>query len=378
MIRDVVYSFADSLNTGYENIIPVTKRFVRILIGIDLAWYFLKTMFNGWQIWALFSKLFALAMMIFIFNNFAGLSFRFKNGIIGITNKISGTNHSINYMNNPDRIFIDGYKYMMAPYFKEQAEHAVEEDASFFKKIGSQFDVTGVAVNFANIIVMGITIIFITIQACLGTITFHLTVVLGYCLYSFSFLKATEFIGSKVINAVVGQAIAVGAINIITNLVMKFIVSGKINIPTGDEFSWALFFQALVIIFLLLYFSKQAITIAQSLLSGQPGLNAGGLVSTMLSTVNTIANTVSAVVKAPQKGKEAINTAKESGKAIADGARGMYKTAVSMGRTADGVIGAGARQAMRAKGVVASKIQQSEASRLKSELNSFNVKNRGR
>ncbi len=266
MLNDILVQFTDAIGSGIVNVRPFANRLLFLLLTFDIIIFGYKIALGQFNdIPSIAWKLLTLGILYYLVINIDYFAFMFQNSIMDISSKVGGNNPRAMLI-TPDGIIDFAHKEILRPV------HALYDDLGRLraKSIG-----TYVMLGTTEVVVM-MSFVLIAVQLILAIIEFYIMVLFSVILVPFVVFEPTKFIGTKPFGAIVGGAIKLGAIMVVTGITIN-LLRGKLYFPDGPgsvDMPWTL--GIMVVSLLAAFVSMQIPGIASSLLSGVPSMSAGG------------------------------------------------------------------------------------------------------
>jgi type IV secretion system protein TrbL len=287
----------NALTTGYSAIQPYTRHMLFILLGIDLVLFGIAVARGKHNsLGDLVMKMMVVSVSFFIIFNFQSLAHQFQEYLVrlmGLAGRGMGAKENINtYIYNPALILDQGLEKVLNPLY--EASNSVG---------GLKIRIR--AIIFLVGAIAGTCFLIVTLQLIMAVVEFHLVVLVGSALLPFTLFAPLAFIGKRVYEAVIAQAIKIAVVGLISSISVSVIISAMPAAASIDDIltlDYLIQVVALSCFMAVLAFTIPAV--ASALVSGAPGLSmqaipgAAGVMSTLSSAKN---NAIGAAVKAGTK-----------------------------------------------------------------------------
>ena len=318
MLRDLIFRIIRTVDGGFAVVHVYSNRLLFILLSLDLVLFGIyMAMGKKDNIQSLVEKILVMGVFVFLINNFEGLAFMFQRSVVTLAGKIGG-DFSPEFLTDPSSVL----------------EYASRD---ILKPVGVLIDANtkgGILPDFKLLIIYGLSticvmicFILIALQLALAIIEFHIILLMGLILFPFSAFEPTSFIGAKVIPAVIGQAIKLGLVSLVTGVSIS-VFSQILHVPSPENFNVEFLFALLGSSALLAFLSFQIPALSSSLLSGIPNLSAGGFMQNMAAFAGAAAGAGNMI-----QGK--INNARGAAMDVVVGARAGHDLAKNGMASAD-------------------------------------------
>jgi len=368
VLNDIVVEVTNIIADGVANIRPFMNRLLFILVSFDLVIFGYRIVLGNAQgqvgIGMLAWKVLTIGFVCYVVLNFADLSWKFQNYVFDVASSVSGE-ASVEVFTSPDDIFKFAKVEILDPLHENlkavTGHDATERWSPYDGRRDPGYDGRGEpdsdyvppsregGFRFKDIptyVIFGllwVVIVFcfgaIAITLAVSLIEFYLLVVFSLIIIPFIAFQPTNFLGTKPFGAVIGGAIKIGMLVLVTGVVFK-VFRSMIDVPGIEDLTLAWMMQVILLSAISVYIVVQIPGLAASLLSGQPSLSAGGAFSTLAALGGF------ALGKATRAAKLGLGVAKGAATVVGEG----YMGGMAVAKAAQDVVGRGASVAMSGVG----------------------------
>ena len=299
MLHDTIYLYLQNILAMIDSVKPFSNRLLYLLLGLDVVFMgFNIAMGKLASIEKIVERLLFMGFVIYIVNNFTGLSYMFKNSFIQILGQTGDLNQTI--YDDPSQIMNWAHAHLIAPMneaikrvdeaYNPPAFNVLQAGQWLATSFGHMEDVWSVRLIF-NLVHLGIQLAFIIIavEMTIARIEFYLIVLFALVLVPFIAWGPLRFIGSRAFSAVIAQALKLGIIVAIVTLgmhVMSSLNSSILNQMNPTDIDGSIDFSVVGLVLascaVLVFLSIQVPALAMALISGNPALSASGFAGNMM------------------------------------------------------------------------------------------------
>lgn len=283
MLRSISFKIIEIIQAGFVVVRPYANNLTYILLALDIALFGIMIVTGKKSdFMVIVMKFFTLGIMCFLIIKYEYLAIRFQQSIVWIAAKVGGEN-TMEYFYNPTLVVEFANRDILTPL-----RNLIDQSTSWTTKLELQ-----IFYGFASIAIT-LCFIIVAIQLVIAILEFHLILLMGLILLPFNIFEPLQFIGSKVFQSIIGQAIKLAFIVLIIGISLN-VFKSVIRFPDKNSFSLEFIFSFVAASGVMALLAWNAPGLASSMLTGSPNFSAAGFIGTASAFATGIRQSVTSL-----------------------------------------------------------------------------------